>query len=66
MGCKTTTHERGTRARRPRHVRGFWAKLVGTVGMWLHFARGFGRGRRAEAFTDTPLQTNWRNRTSFN
>ena len=45
--------ERQTRARRPRHVRGFSAKLVSIVGCWLHFAWRVGRGRRATAFHDT-------------
>ena len=44
-----------TRARRPRHVRGFLAQVVGTVGRWLHFVRGFGRGRRATAFGVIPF-----------
>ena len=35
-------HERGTIAPRPRHVRGFLAQLVGTVGGWFHFARRIG------------------------
>jgi hypothetical protein len=37
-----------------RPQRGFLASLVGTVGRWFHFARGFGRGRRAVAFPDIP------------
>jgi len=34
----------------PRHVRGFLAKLVGTVGSHLHFARGFGLVGVLQAF----------------
>jgi hypothetical protein len=46
----------GTHARRPRHVRGFLAQVVGILERWLHFARGFGRGRRAEAFNDNRVR----------
>jgi hypothetical protein len=45
-----------TDARRPCYVRDFLALLVGTVERCLHFARGFGRGRRAEAFAATPFR----------
>jgi Arc/MetJ-type ribon-helix-helix transcriptional regulator len=44
-----------THARRPRHVRGFLTKLVGIVGRWLHFTRGFGRGRCATALSAMPF-----------
>jgi hypothetical protein len=47
--------ERGTHARRPRHVRGFLALVVGIVGRWLRFAGRFGRGRRAETFGEIPF-----------
>ena len=28
-----------TRTRRPRHVRGFLANVVGIIGIWFHFAK---------------------------
>lgn len=56
----------GTRARRPRHVRGFLALSVRTVGKCFHFASNFGRGRRAVAFPGIPLNHEvWRTRSLF-
>jgi len=38
--------------------RGFLASSVGAVGRWLHFARGFVRGRRAVAFAEAGSTSN--------
>ncbi len=56
-GLQTEHARLGTHSRRPRHVRGFLASSVGTIGSRLHFARGFGRGRRASVFGVMLLQS---------
>jgi hypothetical protein len=56
--------ERLTRARRPRHVRGFLASLAGIVGRWLHCARRVGRGRRAVALCAIAFTDNCQERGS--